>query len=78
MTTPWGDGVQVQHFFLARLINIDETLRTGPEYDDPSRGTYTLDRIPLDEVPGLALRPFQVRDFIAANTAALLADLPAL
>ena len=75
-TTPWGDGVQVQHFFLARLINIDETLRTGPEYDDPSRGTYALDRIPLDEVPGLALRPFQVRHFITANTAALLADLP--
>lgn len=75
-TTPWGDGVQVQHFFLARLINIDEGLRTGPEYDDPSRGTYELDRIPLDDLPGLPLRPIQVREFVVANPAALLADLP--
>jgi 8-oxo-dGTP pyrophosphatase MutT (NUDIX family) len=75
-TTPWGDGVQVQHFFLARLINIDEALRTGPEYDDPNRGTYELDRIPLDDLPGLPLRPIQVREFVIANTAALLADLP--
>lgn len=77
-TTPWGDGVQVQHFFLARLINIDEARRTGPEYDDPSRGTYELDRIPLDDLPGLPLRPIQVREFVIANTAALLADLPAV
>ena len=76
-TTPWGDGVQVQHFFLARLINIDPTRRSGPEYADPSRGTYELDRIRLGELRGLALRPCQVRDFIIANTAALLADLPA-
>jgi ADP-ribose pyrophosphatase YjhB (NUDIX family) len=75
-TTPWGEGVQVQHFFLSRLINIDATLRTGPEYDDPGRGTYELDRVPLDDLPGVPLRPIQVREFIIANTAALLADLP--
>ncbi|HEY4457245.1 MAG TPA: NUDIX domain-containing protein [Pseudonocardiaceae bacterium] len=76
-TTPWGNGVQVQHFFLTRLINVDETLRTGPEYADPNRGTYELDRIPLNDLPGVPLRPVQVRDFIIANTTALLADLPA-
>lgn len=76
-TTPWGNGVQVQHFFLARLINIDPALRNGPEHTDPSRGTYELDRIRLDDLPGIALRPTQLREFVIANATALLADLPA-
>lgn len=76
-TTPWGDGVQIQHFFLTRLIDIDLALRNGPEYTDPSRGTYELDRIRPDDLPGVALRPIQVREFIIANTTALLTDLPA-
>lgn len=76
-TAPKRDGVQVHHFFLARLVGFDEALRTGPELADPSRGTYELDRIPLAGLAAVDLRPAELRDFIVANTTALLADLPA-
>lgn len=76
-TAPWGEGVQVQHFFLARLQGFDASLRTGPEHSDPSRGTYELDRIRLDDLADIELRPVELRDFILANATALLADLPA-
>jgi ADP-ribose pyrophosphatase YjhB (NUDIX family) len=75
-TTPKRDGVQVQHFFLARLIGLDESLRTGPELTDPSRGTYETVRIPLADLADVDLRPVELRNFIIANTTALLADLP--
>jgi hypothetical protein len=54
----------------------DASLRTGPEYGDPSRGRYELDRIRLADLADVDLRPIELRDFILANTAALLADLP--
>lgn len=77
MTVPRGDGVMVLHFFLARLVGFDPSLRTGPEHSDPSRGTYDVDRIPLDRLADVDLRPAELRDFIVANAAALLSDLPA-
>ena len=75
-TAPRRAGIQVHHFFLARLIGIDQSLRTGPELDDPSRGTYELARLALDDLADVDLRPVELRNFIIANTAALLADLP--
>lgn len=76
-TTPRREGVQVQHFFLARLIGIDQSLRTGPELADPTRGTYETVRIPLADLTDVDLRPVELRNFIVANATALLADLPA-
>lgn len=76
ITMPWGNGVQVQHFFLARLVGFDLALRTGPEHADPSRGTYEPDRIPLTELNDVDLRPVELRNFIITNATALLADLP--
>lgn len=73
---PWGNGVQVAHFFLSRLVAFDARLRTGPEHSDPGRGTYEPDRIPLDRLAHLDFRPAELRRFILANAAALLADLP--
>lgn len=75
-TTPKRDGVQVQHFFLARLVGLDQALRTGPELADPSRGTYETVRIPLADLAQIDLRPTELRNFIVANATALLADLP--
>lgn len=75
-TAPRREGIQVHHFFLARLIGLDEALRTGPELNDPSRGTYELARIPLADLADVDLRPVELRDFIIANATALLADLP--
>lgn len=75
-TAPRREGIQVHHFFLARLVGFDQSLRTGPELTDPSRGTYELDRIPLADLAGVDLRPVELRNFIIANATALLADLP--
>lgn len=76
VSTQSREGLQVAHFFLSRLIGLDEALRTGPELSDPRRGTYELDRIALADLPNIDLRPIELRDFILANTTALLADLP--
>jgi ADP-ribose pyrophosphatase YjhB (NUDIX family) len=71
-TTPHADGVAVQHFFLCQLVALDEAGRHGPEFDDPSRGGYDIDRVAVAEVGGVALKPDLLRDFIVANTEALL------
>jgi 8-oxo-dGTP pyrophosphatase MutT (NUDIX family) len=76
-SVPWRDtSIQVEHYFLSRLIDIDERLRTGPEFSDPGRGTYELARIPLASLPELDFRPIELRSFILENTTALLSDLP--
>ncbi|MBX9386958.1 NUDIX domain-containing protein [Streptomonospora nanhaiensis] len=69
-------GVDVQHFFVARLSSLDESARSGPEYNDPTRGGYTLDRVPLrsEELASIDLKPTALKEFILANDAALLAE----
>lgn len=37
-SSPADAGVAVQYFFVARLTNLDESARGGPEFEDPSRG----------------------------------------
>lgn len=77
MSNPSDSGVSVQHFFVARLLSLDESARSGPEFDDPSRGGYKLDRIDLrgNELASVDLKPHALRDFILANLEALLAEL---
>ncbi len=36
-----------EHFFVCRLESYDLSLRTGPEFNDPTRGEYLPDEIPL-------------------------------
>jgi 8-oxo-dGTP pyrophosphatase MutT (NUDIX family) len=70
VTVPVEGGVKVQHYYLARLLEIDFGARTDfRDYD-------TLDRLSLDEVGDLDLRPAELRSFILANEAVLLADAP--
>ncbi len=77
LSTPSDAGVAVQYFFVARLLSLDETSRTGPEYHDPSRGGYELDRIDLrgDDLASVDLKPPALREYILANREALLAEL---
>lgn len=73
----FGSPPDVQHFFLARLATLDESARTGPEFADPSRGRYDVDRIDLrgDDLVSVDLRPTELKDFVLANREALLTEV---
>lgn len=71
-TAPVGDGVSVQHFFVCRLLELREDARTGPEFDDPSRGGYQLDRVTIERLPAVDLKPEGLAEFITSNREALL------
>ncbi|GAB3209129.1 hypothetical protein GCM10027294_22280 [Marinactinospora endophytica] len=73
-------GVAVQHFFVARLSALDESARSGPEFDDPARGGYVLERVPLrsQELASIDLKPTALKEFILANDVALLAEVAPL
>jgi ADP-ribose pyrophosphatase YjhB (NUDIX family) len=70
-------GVQVQHFFVTRLVRLDPAARTGPEFLDPSRGTYDVDYVDLrgDALADINLKPAELKEFILANRVALLAEV---
>ena len=75
-SSPSDAGVAVQHFFVARLKKLDESARSGPEFQDSSRGGYDLDRIGLlgDGLASVDLKPAALKEFILANKEALLAE----
>ena len=75
-SSPSEAGVAVQHFFVARLASLDESARTGPEFGDPSRGGYELDRVDLrgDDLAEIDLKPTALKEFILANREALLVE----
>ena len=71
--------VWVQHFLLARLTSLDLSIRDGPEFTDPTRGSYEVEHIDLRtaELTQLDLRPPELKTFILANREALLLLLAA-
>ncbi|WP_326550050.1 NUDIX hydrolase [Micromonospora sp. NBC_01813] len=71
-SSPSGEGVSVQHFFSCRLTSVDENERSGPEFSDQSRGGYLLDRVPVDRIPEVDLKPDALKDFIVSNAEALI------
>ncbi|WBB47297.1 NUDIX domain-containing protein [Verrucosispora sp. WMMA2044] len=71
-TVPAGEGVSVQHFFVCRLLELREAARTGPEFDDPSRGDYQLDRVTIEKLPAVDLKPEGLAEFITSSQEALL------
>jgi 8-oxo-dGTP pyrophosphatase MutT (NUDIX family) len=75
-SSPSDSGVAVQYFFVARLVGIDEARRNGPEFADPARGGYDVDRVDLlgGDLAGVDLRPAALKEFIMANREALLAE----
>jgi ADP-ribose pyrophosphatase YjhB (NUDIX family) len=70
-------GVAVQRFFVARLVRLDEAARSGPEFSEPGRGGYDVDRVDLlgDDLAGVDLKPAALKEFILANREALLATV---
>jgi ADP-ribose pyrophosphatase YjhB (NUDIX family) len=70
-----GGGLTIQHYFVARLTALDLSARHGPEFEDPSRGSYDPVRVSLlgDELAALDLRPASLKTFILANRQALIA-----
>jgi ADP-ribose pyrophosphatase YjhB (NUDIX family) len=79
-SSPSDAGVAVQHFFVARLASLDESARNGPEFGDPSRGGYELDRVDLrgDDLTSIDLKPAALKEFILANREALLVEAGAV
>ena len=75
-SSPSATGVAVQHFFVTRLVSLNESERTGPEFDDASRGGYELERVHLrgDDLAAIDLKPAALKEFILANREALLAE----
>ncbi|MEE6260143.1 NUDIX hydrolase [Plantactinospora sonchi] len=71
-SAPDGAGVSVQHFFACRLLQLSDDVRTGQEFADPSRGEYQLDRVSIDMLDVVDLKPEALKDFIVANEEALL------
>lgn len=76
-SSPSDAGVAVQHFFVARLTKLNDSVRRGTEFDDPSRGGYDLDRIDLhgDDLVLIDLKPTALKEFVLANRTALLAEI---
>lgn len=76
-SSPSDAGVAVQHFYVARLTKLDESVRNGPEFEDLSRGGYDLDRIDLhgDKLASIDLKPTALKDFVLANREALLVEI---
>ena len=68
-------GVAVQHFFVCCLRRLDLDRRHGPEFLEPGRGRYDLDRVVLgaDGTLPVDLKPAEVKAFIEANWNALIA-----
>ncbi|MDI5936725.1 NUDIX domain-containing protein [Micromonospora carbonacea] len=71
-TASAGEGVSVQHFFACRLRQLNEDARTGEEFADPSRGGYQLDRVAIDKLAAVDLKPDALKEFIISNEEALL------
>ncbi|MGH2620119.1 MAG: NUDIX hydrolase [Anaerolineales bacterium] len=71
-----GDGVAVQHFFVARMASLDKSTRHGPEFSDQSRGGYDLDLVGLrgDDLAAIDLKPTALKEFILANREAMLGE----
>jgi ADP-ribose pyrophosphatase YjhB (NUDIX family) len=76
VSSPSDAGVAVQHVFVARLVSLDESHRSGPEFTDDSRGGYEVDRVDLrsDDLVAFDLKPTALKDFILANRVALLVE----
>ena len=76
LMTAWylHGGLRVNHFFLARLVDLDPARRSGPELDVEFRGTLEADARGIDEVAGLDLRPSDLREHVVTHWPALLAE----
>lgn len=77
ITDEHSEGVSLQHVFIARLVSMDLSQRTGPEFTEPGRGTYEVVAVPAtrDALAGIRLLPPQLAEFARANVHGLLSLL---
>jgi 8-oxo-dGTP pyrophosphatase MutT (NUDIX family) len=74
---PKDAGVAVHHYFLARVVSMDLALRSGPEFQEPVRGTYDVEHVDLRDdgaLAGINLVPAALKAFVRTNRDALLAE----
>jgi predicted house-cleaning noncanonical NTP pyrophosphatase (MazG superfamily)/8-oxo-dGTP pyrophosphatase MutT (NUDIX family) len=65
-------------FYLCRLVSLDLSRRHGPEFDDPSRGAYDVDRVPCTAaaVEAIDLSPAPLAAYLRAHAEELPSLLP--
>ncbi|UNK72466.1 NUDIX domain-containing protein [Microbacterium sp. H1-D42] len=59
------DSIRSEIFYAANLISLDPALRDGPEFADPSRGSYDIERVHPEELAGVDLRPAELKTLLA-------------
>ncbi|GHH72992.1 hypothetical protein [Promicromonospora soli] len=67
----------MHHYFLARVVSMDLALRSGPEFQEPTRGTYEVEHVDLrngEALAGADLAPAASKAFIRTNRKAPLAE----
>jgi 8-oxo-dGTP pyrophosphatase MutT (NUDIX family) len=75
--TPVGD--YWHSFFLCRLVSMDLSRRHGPEFSDPARGAYDVERVPCtpEALAVLNLNPALLVPYLQDHAADLPGLLPA-
>lgn len=73
-SAPNGARIDIQHFFLCRVVSVDPALGSGPEYADPARGDYDPVRVLPDQLAAIDLRPVELRTFLTNNVDALVSE----
>ena len=58
-----------EHFFVCRLEDYDVSKRYGPEFDDPARGEFIPEEIPLDvdALVNINIKTPEMRDWMVEN-----------
>jgi 8-oxo-dGTP pyrophosphatase MutT (NUDIX family) len=70
ITAAMHDGTTaIQHLHLARLVALDPSQATAPEYTDPAAGTYSPEELPL------AIPAIQAANLLPQQAVDLLIDL---
>ncbi|OJU39442.1 MAG: hypothetical protein BGN97_06420 [Microbacterium sp. 69-10] len=63
------DGIRSERFYRARLISMEQSARSGPEFDDLERGTYDIEAVTDDDLDALDLRPAELKDLLSRRAA---------
>ncbi|MGB1287883.1 MAG: NUDIX domain-containing protein [Aggregatilineales bacterium] len=55
-----------EHFYVCRLLSMDLTRRHGPEFDDPEKGLYIPDFVPLNvaALDAVEIKTPELRDWL--------------